>query len=274
MIITVNEETVDASRYLEFHRLRIASTLAALKAEGVQRVIELGGHPWAFTAALLSDSAFDLVATVSAEEICKWPDDFTPTRREYSLTLEGGRSHRFQNYSANLERALFRVEERAEAVIACEIIEHLVRAPHVMLLNINHWLPVGGKLFITTPNGAQFFNPLRVKSPSAGYRSQIYERHHHVYTMEQLVDLVSCCGFGVKRAEYWDPYPRTGPRHLYGMLASLPARYLQAKFRHTLFIAAEKVKHLQQLSRKPAVLVGDGWEYVRAPGGIEQELVD
>ncbi|MGH6628212.1 MAG: hypothetical protein ACREB3_00610 [Burkholderiales bacterium] len=267
MIITVNSETINVAPYLKFHRVRIANTLATLKAEGVRRVIELGGHPWAFTAALLGDPSFELLATVSAEEICRWPDTFAPARREYSLTLEGGRNHTFPNYSANLERGLFGVEERAEGVIACEIIEHLVRAPHVMLLNINHWLPVGGKLVITTPNGAQFFNPLRVKSPSPGYRSQIYERHHHVYTMEQLVDLVSCCGFRVKRAEYWDPYPRTGPRHLYGMLASLPARYLHAKFRHTLFITAEKSEHLEHLPRKPAVLVGDGWEHVQTRAG-------
>ena len=65
--------------------------------------------------------------------------------------------------SAAKDAAAKAVNDGADIVLACEIIEHLTRAPHVMMLNINSWLKPGGRVVLTTPNGAQFDNPLRVK---------------------------------------------------------------------------------------------------------------
>jgi hypothetical protein len=100
--------------------------------------------------------------------------------KEYWIRTCNNRQARFKNYSANIERTRFKIDETPDTVVACEIIEYLVRAPHVMLLNINDWLPLSGKLLITIPNGAQFSNPLHVKSQTLAYRCNVYERHFFI----------------------------------------------------------------------------------------------
>jgi hypothetical protein len=169
----------------------------------------------------------------------------------------------FPNYSANIERTLFDIAERADTVIACEIIEHLLRSPHIMLLNINRWLPVGGKLLVTTPNGAQFSNPLRRKSGRPAYRCNVYARHNGSFTFSQLVDIAQLCGFKVREAGFWNVYERAGPRRFYSALSAMPLGYFQEKFQRTIFIAAEKERAITELARLPKCYApGPDWEYI------------
>jgi hypothetical protein len=259
----INGEKFDRTRYGTFHDCRMATTLAALREMDVRRVIELGGHPWVMTSHLVDSGEFEVCATVSAEEVTNWPDDIEVTKSKYHLRTESGNEANFLNYSANLERRLFDIPREADAVIACEIIEHLIRSPHIMLLNMNHWLPVGGKILLTTPNGSQFRNPLRLKSWSPGYRCQAYARHNHVYTMDKLVDLISLCGFHIEKACYWDPYPRSGVAKLYGVPARVPLKWFEQRFKKVLCIVATKEKHVDVLERTPQVYVPDDeWEYI------------
>ena len=123
--LIVNGERIDAARYKRFHGRRIELTLEALRRLGARRIVELGGHPWVMTSALVDDGALEIAATISAEEVTNWPDDIGVTRREYRMQTLGGREVSFPNYSANIERTRFGIEERPDTVIACEIIEHL-----------------------------------------------------------------------------------------------------------------------------------------------------
>ena len=266
--IAVNGETVPTNGYLQWHARRIALTAALLERLGARRIVELGGHPWVMTALLLDRPHVELTATVSVEEKTLWPDDVGVTTSENVIRTPAGREHRVTNYSANLERRLFDVHPRPDTVLACEIVEHLIRAPHVMFLNVNRWLPVGGKLVITTPNGSQFSNPLRRKSASPAYRHNAYERHAFLYTLDDLVDLVTLCGFRITETALWDPYPRSGLSGIYGVLGRLPGRYLREKFRKTIVVVAEKERDVTMLPRAPKVCDARGdWEYVarRAP---------
>jgi hypothetical protein len=261
----VNGEQIDRARYGAFHDRRINATLAAMRRIGARRVIELGGHPWVMTAAMIESGEFEVMAAVSAEEVCHWPDDIPLTSRSYVLRTANGKESSFLNYSANLERRLFDIPVQADAVIACEIVEHLSRAPHVMMLNMNRWLPVGGKIIITTPNGAQFKNPLRIKPPLPGYRCHFYERHQYLHTMDTLCDLIEAGGFRITEADYWDVYDRTGPARLYGLAAKVPLASFKKRFRKTLFVVAEKTESLTEVKRLPRCCIGDpGWEYVAA----------
>jgi hypothetical protein len=248
--LIVNGEKIDATRYIAFHQRRIAFTLAALQRLGAKRLIELGGHPWAMTAALV-DGELEIAATVSAEEVTNWPDDIGVTRREYRLRTHSGREAVFPNYSANIERTRFELAENADTVIACEIIEHLLRSPHIMLLNANRWLPQGGKLLLSTPNGAQFSNPLRRKSGRPAYRCNVYARHNGSFTLNQLVNLARLCGFKVCEAGFWNVYDRPGLSSLYTALGALPIRYLKEKFQRTIFVTAEKERDVSELDRLP-----------------------
>jgi hypothetical protein len=252
--------------YLEYHRRRIDLTLALLRRVGARRILELGAHPWLMTASLIACGEFELCATVSAEEVTRWPDDLGVQHGLVHLELPDGRRATVRNYCANLERRLFSVEEVPDTIVGCEIIEHLIRAPHVMLLNANRWLPAGGRLLLTTPNGAQFSNPLRRRSPTAAYRANVYERHSYLYTRADLVDLVELCGFRVREVEWWDPYARRGPAALYGALARIPLDYFREKFAKTIVVLAEKEADVRALPRAPRVYdPRGGWEYIAEP---------
>jgi len=261
----LNGEPLDNSRYSLYHKRRIGFTLKKLHQVGARRIVEVGGHPWCMTSSLVDDPQFDLAATVSAEELTQWPDEIPVTSKTYTLQTAAGRKATFSNYSGNIERTRFSITERPDTVLACEIIEHLIRAPHVMLLNINHWLPDGGKVMITTPNGAAFQNVFRIKSPTAGYRAHTYMRHSYLYTLPQLIDLVSLCGFAIVEAGYKDMWPRTGLSSACGWFGTVPFSYCRAKFKQMIYVIAEKCKHQEILDSRPVVYAADlDWEFIRA----------
>jgi hypothetical protein len=251
MMITVNGEVFDLSRYGSLHDRRFEMTLDVVRRLGAGTIIEVGAYPWAMTTRLLREPGVRLLATVSAEEITAWPDEIPVRAAPYALEFGDGQRAEFTNYSANVERTLFPVRERADIVLACEIIEHLTRAPHVMMLNINSWLKPGGRVVLTTPNGAQFDNPLRVKPKMPALRYSTYSRHNVLFTLDTLTDLVRTCGFSIERAEYWSPYRRRGASNLRHLLARLPSRYFRDKFAQTIVVVARKVEERSEASRLP-----------------------
>jgi Methyltransferase domain len=261
--VVVNGERFSSRDYYAQQRRRIEATLGTLRDIGARRLIEAGAHPWTMTAEFADDPSFEIAATISAEEVSNWTDDIGVTRRLCELTTARGTTVRFPNYSANIERTLFDVPEPADTVVACEIIEHLTRSPHVMLLNMNHWLPPGGRLFVTTPNGALFFNPFRVRTLTNAYRCNMYQRHSYLYTMADLCQLIELCGFRIVERGYWDLVDRRGPKRLYTALARTPLHYFQEKFRETLYVVAEKTRDVTELSTCPRVYDPRGpWEHI------------
>ena len=261
MKLVVNGSSVDLSRYGSFHEERFRRTLALVERLPGSTVVELGGHPWAMTARLLRHPRIDLKATVSAEEVTAWPDELPVTRSEYHVQIDDVHHDGFVNYSANVERTLFDIGEQVDIVLACEIIEHLTRAPHIMLLNINRWLKPGGRVILTTPNGSQLENPFRVRAKMPAFRYSSYARHNYVFTMAGLVDLVETCGFEVESQQYWSPYRRTGGTRLYKFLAKAPVPYFRNKFSQTIVVVARKTEDRSAASRLPSVYApSDSWE--------------
>lgn len=262
-VLLVNGQPECSGHYLTYHWRRLAWTLDLLHRIGARRIIEVGAHPWAMTGLLLDDPGFEVVATVSAEEVTAWPDDIGVRRDTYRIRTWAGSEAAVTNYSANIERTLFDIDAGTDTVVACEIIEHLIRAPHLMLLNINRWLRPGGRLLMTTPNGFQFSNPFRRRSPTAAYRAHIYERHSYVFGRDELVDLVELAGFRILEVGYTDLVDREGPSRVYGLLGRVPWRYFQDKFRKTIFLVAEKTGEVAELPRCPRVYDARGqWEYI------------
>lgn len=249
--------------YVAYHAARIDATLGLLRRIGARRIVEVGSHPWVMTARLVDSGAFDVCAAVSAEEATRWPDEIGCRRRAVRLLTPSERTVTIPTYVANVERTRFDLEERPDTVLACEIVEHLVRAPHVMFLNINRWLPLSGLVVVTTPNGAQFANPFRRRSPTAGYRANAYERHAYLYTREDLADLLALTGFRVRELGYWDPYGRQGLARVCGALGRLPLPYLRDKFMKTIVAVGEKERDVAELERAPRVCDPRGdWEFV------------
>src|SRR5262245_22920240 len=102
-VFPINGNQFISERYFHFHKKRVAMTLAELRKLGARKIIELGGHPWVMTSALIETPEFELCATISAEEVTNWSDDIGVTRRQYSLRTKNGKEAIFPNYSANIE---------------------------------------------------------------------------------------------------------------------------------------------------------------------------
>ena len=259
----LNNISLDNEYYSEYHRKRIDFTMSKLYEIGAEDIVEVGGHPWAMTTEIAKSSNLNLLATISAEEVSTWPDDIGVTKKEYILSAKNAYKKQFFNYSANIERTLFQIDEEPDTVIACEIIEHLIRSPHIMLLNINSWLPLGGNLVLTTPNGSQFSNPLHHKTQTPAYRCNIYERHSYLYTIEDLSELVSLAGFDIIDSGYCEVYNRVGLAKLYGLLAKIPLIYFQNKFQKTIYVIAKKNRDVNSLDRIPNIYnPSTEWEFI------------
>ncbi len=268
----VNDVLVDPREYCNFHEKRVRATMEKLGRLGARCVVELGSHPWVMTAALVEDPRFEVCATVSAEEITRWPDEIPIRRSRVTLRTRQGREAQFTNYSVNLERTLLDLEEKPDTVLACEIVEHLVRAPHLLFLNVNRWLPVGGRLLVTTPNGSQISNPFRRRSPSAAFRCHAYERHSFLFTKDGLADLVELCGFEVRELSYWNVYPYRGLSRFIRPLGRVPWSYLQDKVQRTILLVAEKGRAVGELARLPKVYhPSNDWELISRRSATTEE---
>lgn len=262
--LLINEQPFNNRGYQQYHRHRIRFTLNQLLAARSRRIVEVGGHPWAMTAAIVDHPKLQLLATISAEEVLTWPDEIAVQRRIYSIRTFRGKQASFPNYSVNIERSLCSIQETPDTVLACEILEHLLRAPHIMLLNINKWLPMGGKLLITTPNGAQFFNPLRRHTLTPHYRAHVYQRHSFLYTLPYLRDVLELCGFEISESVYCNMYKAYGLARVYRLLSWLPLPYFQQKFRDTIYVRAHKSQDVLELPRRPAFYEpSPDWEYIK-----------
>jgi len=258
----INGTVVESSNYAKEHGTRINWTINKLRNIGAQNVVEVGGHPWVATSALI-DRGFNLQATISAEEVTKWPDELPVKAERYEIQTANGNTRQFWNYSANVERTLFPIDAVPDTVLACEVVEHLIRAPHVMFLNVNHWLKIGGKLVVTTPNGAAFVNPFHHRSPTAPYRCHCYERHSYLFTLPELNELLQLCGFRIVESGYCDMYARNGLTKLYSPAASLPLTYFKCKFRQVIYSVAEKMADVSVLDHRPSIYDEDpAWEYI------------
>ena len=75
-------------------------------------------NPWAMTSAIINNPSLNITASVSAQEITQWTDDIGITVSEYILKDQKNTEHRFNNYSVNIERTLFDIEEKVDCVIA------------------------------------------------------------------------------------------------------------------------------------------------------------
>ncbi len=263
MTLRVNGKLLPIDGYMNFHAGRFDKTLDLVRRYGGGSVVEVGGVPWAMTSRLAAEPGVDLRATVSEEAGSNWSDELPVTRKDYELQIGDAAPRGYVNYSANVERTLFPIDEPVDMVLACEIIEHLTRAPHTMLLNINGWLKPGGIVIITTPNGSQLENPFRVKAKMPAYRPCVYSRHNYVFTLDGLADLVETCGFEILEASHWSPYTRSGLSNLYRPVVNLGSRYLKDKFAQTVCVVGRKIEHRQTASRLPRCFARQsGWERI------------
>lgn len=195
--------------YFRLHRHRFRALLAALPPAPAH-VLEIGTTPGQFTAILRR--AGYTVAGV----------DLFPQQRA-ELWRELGVEVRFCNLD---EQPLPYDDERFDAVVFSEVIEHLAGSPLPALREMARVLRPGGRLVITTPN--QFYIKSRLRTladilfsrpfePFGEFQRamrlegpQRYYNHSRLYTLQELRWLVEQSGLEVAGARYAGAWEQVG----------------------------------------------------------------
>ena len=118
--------------------------------------------------------------------------------------FDGATEHEiFEYINANLEEHTLPIESASlDAVLFCEVIEHMQNDPLRALAEIKRILRPNGHLVLTTPNVARLENVAQLLSggniydPYSGYGP--YGRHNREYNRHELTRLLEFCGFEIE----------------------------------------------------------------------------
>jgi 2-polyprenyl-3-methyl-5-hydroxy-6-metoxy-1,4-benzoquinol methylase len=129
-----------------------------------------------------------------------------------------------------------------DLVVACEVIEH-VAYPGELLKHLRKFLSPGGRILLTTPNGAYFRNKLPTYSQVQDFTELEAKQfkpdadgHLFLLTVEELQDLAAAASLSIERLKVWGTPLLTGQagvRHFSRMLG-LRAAYQAEQLCHYL----------------------------------------
>lgn len=200
---SVDQPDEAARRYLEIHVPRIGRTLGLVPApQSSSRILEMGAYMH-MTPALHCVLGYREVRGAY----------FGPLGRVDEKTASVGGREVFRClvdlFDAERDRYPY-PEGHFEAVLACEIFEHMLHDPMHMLIEMHRVLEEGGTLILTTPNVVSFTAVARVLEQSGN--PQLYSKfadprgefadteipHVREYTPKELQEAVESAGFEVE----------------------------------------------------------------------------
>jgi SAM-dependent methyltransferase len=173
--------------YLEFHRRRYQDTLALLPEGHGRRLLDVGSFPGHLSA----------LAQRRGWEVTGLNNDIEGAR-PWATFLERCRERKIEILGCDVEREPFPAPTAAfDAVLFCELFEHLYWNPFHTLKEIFRVLRPGGLLVLTTPNWRRAETLFRwlhdwgaqppVSRPFyALFPSLLYHRHNREYTGSEL----------------------------------------------------------------------------------------
>jgi SAM-dependent methyltransferase len=121
----------------------------------------------------------------------------------------------FPLYEVDIEREPFPFPEASfDQVIFTEVIEHLWRNPSHCVFEINRVLKSGGELYVTTPNPCDRHSLVCIlwqanPNQRSGYYATLESGHLHLWTVEQLKELLEQHGFEMKSVTTRNLYGHT-----------------------------------------------------------------
>jgi SAM-dependent methyltransferase len=163
-------------------------------------VLEIGANPY-FLTVLMHAARPDL------DWVCtNWHDGTADDGPHQTRAVheDDNRSVPICWFQANVERdPLPFGGESFDAVVYCEVLEHLIEDPARSLEHIHRVLKPMGELLLTTPNPARLINLWRLFRQGTIYDGfsgyGIYGRHNREYSRRELIELFEGTGYCVTR---------------------------------------------------------------------------
>lgn len=195
---TARELLENTDGYHKAHAARLARTAELIyqNMQGVGRVLELGTSgfiPLVFQRLL-----------PGAEVHVTHFDTSNKLTQDIDVTL-GANTINVKAFNIDLEKDPIPMSnDRYDAVICCEVLEHMEIDPMFMLAEVNRVLKPGGTLLLTTPN---ITSSRALHKILSGYephfymqyhRSREYHRHNYEYSAPTLVSILHAAGFSGK----------------------------------------------------------------------------
>jgi SAM-dependent methyltransferase len=175
------------SHYLEFHGRRYQDTLRLLPEGRGRRLLDVGSFP-GHLSVLAQRRGWDVTGLNHDVEFA----------HSWAVFLERCRERKIDVLTANVERELFPAPTASfDAVLFCELFEHLYTNPFHTLREIFRVLKPGGLLVLTTPNLrraetlSRYLHGWGSQTPVSRpffelLPSILYHRHNREYTAAEL----------------------------------------------------------------------------------------
>jgi len=185
-----------ADEYHVTHTARLARTVDILTEQKLTgKMLEIGTSGFIPIACknLLPD--LEIHATHLDPSIVGSADvEFTVGRYKTSV----------HSYSVDLEYGMIPVKDKTfDAVLCCEVLEHMEIDPMFMLAELNRVLKDGGVLVLTTPNVVSSRGLTKMVNGIEPYffmqyhKSREYHRHNYEYSAKSLRKILKAAGFDI-----------------------------------------------------------------------------
>lgn len=238
----VGSDAAEYRSYRETDFRRFVHTWGLIR-ESSGSILELGAAPY-FTTALIRGF------TRLEPTLANFFDDAAPPRGRHDVrwTPPDGepRVDAFAYDHFNIERTAFPYADASfDAILFCEILEHLLVDPLAALGEIHRTLRPDGILIVTTPNVARLENVGRllaganIYDPYSGHGP--YGRHNREYTMNELTQLLAAGGFTVETAFSADVHANDAYRYAGASELLSAARDHTGLLGQYLFVRARRV---------------------------------
>ena len=214
-------DSLNEQSYFETHVRRYVATLQQLRrGDGSTHLLELGAAFHHLTPALLTLSGY---GHVRCSDI--WQG--APQEKRTIVSTDGHESFQVtvDNFDFQRQPWPYRDDE-FDAVLCCEILEHLHTDPMGLIAEINRILKPGGVLLLTTPNLASAHAVQETMCGGSPYAYGKFElggkptdRHNREYTATEVGQMALAGGFGISALRTFDFY-WPGKRETFAALAA------------------------------------------------------